>query len=167
MAGPDSQFPVALFAYGTLMYPEVVNKVMKRVPDMHDAVLEGYYRMHIRNRLYPAVVAHDAWPLPAELANPTAEAKATRPAMVHGRVMYISEAELRAMDVYESSSYRRCVAKVKLAANAGAEPIDCHVYVWGDSMSDLYGEWVPEEFLKENYEKHCRNMGIVRPSPAE
>lgn len=44
-----------LFVYGTLMDEDVVRSAMGRLPEAKPAVLRGYRRYKLRNRLYPGV----------------------------------------------------------------------------------------------------------------
>lgn len=45
-----------LFAYGTLMWPEVLEAVIGRRPEGVKAVLGGYLRLRISGACYPAIV---------------------------------------------------------------------------------------------------------------
>jgi gamma-glutamylcyclotransferase (GGCT)/AIG2-like uncharacterized protein YtfP len=47
---------VPLFAYGTLMFPPVVQSVIGRVPDGHPAVVEGYRRLEVAGELFPGLI---------------------------------------------------------------------------------------------------------------
>lgn len=48
--------PANAFVYGTLMADEVLNLLIKRVPTHRPAVLHGYTRYRIKNRVYPAII---------------------------------------------------------------------------------------------------------------
>ncbi len=45
-----------VFVYGSLMAPEVLNIVLNRIPRTTPAVLHGYARYRIKQRVYPAIV---------------------------------------------------------------------------------------------------------------
>ncbi|PNH06093.1 AIG2-like protein, partial [Tetrabaena socialis] len=45
------------FVYGTLMADEVVQSLIKRIPDSKPAVLDDYTRCRIEGRAYPAIIA--------------------------------------------------------------------------------------------------------------
>lgn len=42
--------------YGTLMAPEVLKVLIKRVPPMRPATLRGYMRCRIKGEVFPAIV---------------------------------------------------------------------------------------------------------------
>ena len=45
-----------VFVYGTLMYPEVLNALVNRVPSHAPAMLHAHVRHSIHNRKYPGCV---------------------------------------------------------------------------------------------------------------
>lgn len=47
------------FVYGTLMADEVVARIIKRVPLSRPALLSGFVRFGVRDRVYPAIVPWD------------------------------------------------------------------------------------------------------------
>jgi gamma-glutamylcyclotransferase (GGCT)/AIG2-like uncharacterized protein YtfP len=49
-----------LFAYGTLMWPEVLEAVIGRQLDGSPATLSGYLRLRVKGEHFPAVIASDA-----------------------------------------------------------------------------------------------------------
>ena len=49
--------PADLFAYGTLLYPDVVNVLLGRVPDHLPAAAAGWRVAVVPDRVYPALVA--------------------------------------------------------------------------------------------------------------
>ena len=48
-----------LFVYGTLLNKSVVKYLLGRVPSMTEAKLNGYKRMGVKSRLYPAIIPYD------------------------------------------------------------------------------------------------------------
>lgn len=44
------------FVYGTLMAPEVVQTLIRRVPPMRSATLHGYTRYRVKGEVFPAIV---------------------------------------------------------------------------------------------------------------
>ena len=50
---------MAAFVYGTLMAPEVVQALIKRVPLMKPAKLRGYIRHSVKGVVFPAIVPAD------------------------------------------------------------------------------------------------------------
>ena len=54
MPSPGASTPI--FVYGTLMYPPVLNLLLKRVPMLTPATVKGFRRCRVLNQPYPAVV---------------------------------------------------------------------------------------------------------------
>lgn len=54
MPSPGASTPI--FVYGTLMYPPVLNLLLKRVPTLTPATVKGFRRCRVLNQPYPAVV---------------------------------------------------------------------------------------------------------------
>jgi gamma-glutamylcyclotransferase (GGCT)/AIG2-like uncharacterized protein YtfP len=52
--------PVALFAYGTLAFPEVMRVLLSRVPDNTAAAVAGWRIAALSGRVYPGLVAAEA-----------------------------------------------------------------------------------------------------------
>lgn len=52
--------PVMLFAYGTLMFPEVLQVLLGRVPDVVSATVAGWRVARLPGRIYPVMVAAEA-----------------------------------------------------------------------------------------------------------
>lgn len=78
-----------MFAYGTLLLPQIISRVMGRVPPADEALLRGYRRVTVMGEVFPAV-----------FRDPSAEVK--------GRVYRgIDERELQLLDHYEGELYRR------------------------------------------------------------
>ena len=48
------------FVYGTLMAPEVVQALIKRVPPMRPAILKGYTRHSVKGVVFPAIIPDSA-----------------------------------------------------------------------------------------------------------
>ena len=49
--------PDALFVYGTLMFPEVLEVLLGRTPEMAPAALDGWRAAALADRVYPGLVA--------------------------------------------------------------------------------------------------------------
>lgn len=44
------------FVYGTLMAPEVLKLLIKRVPESRAATLKGYARYRVKGQVFPAII---------------------------------------------------------------------------------------------------------------
>jgi len=49
-----------LFVYGTLMYPEILEVLLQRVPESTRARIKGYKRYGLKKFVFPAVVEDPA-----------------------------------------------------------------------------------------------------------
>lgn len=74
------------FVYGTLMAPEVVQALIKRVPPMKPATLTGYKRHSVKGVVFPAIVSEDQ-------------------AFVQGMVSWMLTTQRQAMEFTVSPSY--------------------------------------------------------------
>jgi gamma-glutamylcyclotransferase (GGCT)/AIG2-like uncharacterized protein YtfP len=66
----------AAFVYGTLMAPEVVNALIKRVPPMRTAKIKGFNRYCVKGVIFPAIIQDSA---DAEVEGKVRVAGSTRP----------------------------------------------------------------------------------------
>ncbi|KAL6873643.1 hypothetical protein ACP4OV_013725 [Aristida adscensionis] len=121
--------PHDVFVYGSLMAEDVVRAVLKRVPPSAPALLSGYHRFNVKNRIYPAI-------LPAESKK------------VAGKViMGVTDEELTVLDAFEDVEYVR--RRVEISLTDSSETMLADTYVWSDAEDpDLYGEWDFEEWKK-------------------
>jgi gamma-glutamylcyclotransferase (GGCT)/AIG2-like uncharacterized protein YtfP len=52
----ESHRAVPLFAYGTLMFPAIVESILGRIPDRCSATIEGFRRLEVAGELFPGLV---------------------------------------------------------------------------------------------------------------
>ncbi len=120
----------AIFAYGTLQFPDIIAAVTGRPLAGRPAVLDGYARFGIHNEPFPGIV-------PSE------------PHQVEG-VLYtgIMPAERRRIDIFEGEPYYREAVQVRLPEDGTS--IEAVTYVirphWRTVMSTA--GWDPEEFAR-------------------
>lgn len=120
-----------LFAYGTLMWPQVLEAVTGRRVTGSPAVLDGYKRLRVIGQPYPVVLVseNDA---------------------VDG-VLYqnLSAAEFAALDAFEGEEYDRC--------NVVIGDTETFVYVLNDQFRHLVdpAPWRPEDFTAEALASFC------------
>ncbi|XP_058113505.1 AIG2-like protein D [Magnolia sinica] len=119
----------SVFVYGSLLEDEVVQALLKRVPQSSPALLNGYHRFSIKGRVYPAI-------LPIENKKVT------------GRVLLgITDPELHVLDTFEDVEYER--ENVEISLIDGSEKLQVHAYVWGNKNDpSLHGEWDFEEWRR-------------------
>ena len=100
-----------VFVYGTLMAPEVMGALIKRVPLMQPARLDGFERWSLRGAVFPAA---------REAAGGRVDGM-----LVDG----LSTDELAVLDWFEDGGYERLPVRVRLLAPR-AESVDAGVYCW-------------------------------------
>ncbi|KAJ8906567.1 hypothetical protein NDN08_003060 [Rhodosorus marinus] len=119
---------IGLFVYGTLISPKVCARVLDRVPEGYEAVLNGYRRLN--GRLYPAI-------------------KPDPDGSIRGRVILVAAAEISKLDYFEADEYLRREEKVR-DADSGEERT-VQVYVGRQFIyHDMNGEWDFEKFEREH-----------------
>ena len=118
-----------LFAYGTLMDPEIMRQVSGVESRVAKAVLCGYLRRAIRGEVYPAIVAR-----PAET--------------VEGVVYFdLTPAAFERLDPFEGPMYRRTAVDVVFTESGENTAAEAYVIApeFEDRLSDR--SWSFEDFL--------------------
>lgn len=125
-----------LFTYGTLMFPEVWQRISIGEFPAQPASLRGYEIYYVKGALYPGIIRTD------------------RDSIVSG-LLYVGldEDTLFELDTYESSFYKR-IPVVALTAD-GTEQ-ECHAYTVPDSRRDLLTDrhWDAVRFRENELEKY-------------
>ena len=113
-----------VFTYGSLMFPEVWNRVVRGRYQSCPARLEGYRRHALTDVSYPAIVAESG-------------------AEVEG-VLYldVDAADLARLDAFEGAEYRRAAVPVSTASGTTT----AQTYVWLDATRLAHRPWLPERF---------------------
>jgi gamma-glutamylcyclotransferase (GGCT)/AIG2-like uncharacterized protein YtfP len=112
--------PAALFAYGTLRFPEVLAVLLDRVPAHTQGTAAGWRAAALAGRVYPGLVR--------------AEGEVTG-MLITG----LTPDELRLIDEYESGPYELHI----LTLNDGR---DGWAYAWSDDAVVLPDDWSPAAF---------------------
>ncbi|KAL7165812.1 hypothetical protein ACSBR2_036643 [Camellia fascicularis] len=132
-----------VFVYGSLLSDEVVRVLLKRVPQSSSAILDGFHRFSIKERIYPAII-------------PVENKKVT------GKVLLgITLPELDILDTFEDVEYNRCTVEVSLMD--GSQKLQAHTYVWANSSDpNLYGDWSFEEWRQAHIKDYMKmTMGFM------
>lgn len=131
-----------LFVYGTLLFPEILQLLLRRLPDSTEAILPEYHRFSIHDGPYVR-------PYPAVFPQPGGE--------VHGLLLHgLSPTEHAVLDAYEDDDY----VKTAVTVAQNGEMAEVSVYVWrADKKGQLRGTWNPEQFKAENLEAYISRMG--------
>lgn len=116
----------ALFAYGSLMFPEVFKAVTGRLAGQKKARLSDWRRVTIRGETYPG-----ALPAPGH--------------QIEGILWCdLGEEEFRRLDEFETADYRR----VPVEVYASGAVVPAQVYEWIDQSRIGNEDWSVEEFVK-------------------
>lgn len=135
-----------LFAYGTLIFAEIMAEVVGFRPQGSAAVLGGFRRFRLRNEQYPAIV-------PA------------REGRVEGMVYRgIGESAWRRLDRFEGEIYERKAVQVVMA---GGEVRPAATYILRPEFMDRLeaAEWDPASFAQREmarFLQHFRGWTGIR-----
>jgi gamma-glutamylcyclotransferase (GGCT)/AIG2-like uncharacterized protein YtfP len=55
-------YALPLFAYGTLMFPDVIGAVIGRTPEGHQASAQGFLRLEVAGQTFPGLIADRSAP---------------------------------------------------------------------------------------------------------
>jgi gamma-glutamylcyclotransferase (GGCT)/AIG2-like uncharacterized protein YtfP len=126
VTGPAGAQP-PLFVYGTLMFPEVLDVLLGRTPDMAPASLPGWRAAALADRVYPGLVA--------------------APGEVTGQLLLGLDAhEMDVLDAFEDVLYeRRLLDLADADATTGAR--QAMTYVWLDATQVLPHDWDAAHFV--------------------
>lgn len=130
-----------LFAYGTLLVPEIWRHVVGRDFPNEPATLPGYEIRRVRDADYPAV-------------RPSADPAA----FVTGRVYRgLDDASLARLDAYEDDLYDRIAVTL---LDRSSNPVASDVYVASPiGLSRLSDDgWTLERFLKEDFAAYFQRL---------
>eukprot|EP00890_Picochlorum_soloecismus_P000008 jgi/Picsp_1/1007/NSC_04491-R1_aig2-like family protein len=128
-----------LFVYGTLMYPEILEVLLHRVPESTRARVQGYKRYGLKKFVFPAVVE-----------DPSSQ--------VEGILLTgLSDREMVILDEYEGEEYRREVANVTRLLDDKADDEfpkeQAIIYIWRDEYAYLLnGDWDKDGFESKHFD---------------
>ncbi len=131
----------ALFTYGTLMFPEVIEIVAGRVPPSESARLVGFRRRVLRGVVYPGLT-----PRAGEV---------TRGVLFRG----LDEAELSRVDAFEGELYERVPCRVHVSEHSAPASTYVIKAAHRDRLSP--SAWDPEAFRRDELRRYlagCRRF---------
>jgi gamma-glutamylcyclotransferase (GGCT)/AIG2-like uncharacterized protein YtfP len=129
----------ALFAYGTLLVPEVFYGVVGRQIDGQAARLAGHARFRLRGRVYPAIVAH-----------PTQQ-------VLGALYPDLGADELQRLDDYEGDLYER--RAVSVLVGRLLLPAQAYVLAPAEAGELSADEWDLEQFRREHLASYLARIG--------
>ncbi|RJG07527.1 gamma-glutamylcyclotransferase [Noviherbaspirillum cavernae] len=126
-----------IFTYGSLMFPEVWEKVVRGKYRSTQAVAPDHARFAIRGETYPGMV--------------------TAPGQTVAGVVYfdVTPDDVAALDIFEGTPYRRDVLQVRLA---GGETLAADTYIYLDTAQLADAPWEPDAFQMQRFlDTYCRD----------
>jgi len=125
-----------VFTYGSLMFPEVWQRVVRGNYRSVAARLDGHARFEIAGETYPGMIVRPG-------------------AAVDGMLYFdVSPADMTALDAFEGIEYRRDTVKVALASG---EQVDAGTYIYLLPQKLSESSWLPEAFQMERFiASYCR-----------
>jgi gamma-glutamylcyclotransferase (GGCT)/AIG2-like uncharacterized protein YtfP len=123
-----------VFVYGSLMFEEVWERIIKRRYTRHDAKLSGYKRLDVKGQLYPGLIKSNN-------------------SQVDGAVyLGIKSKDILALDRFEGKYYKRMPVRVTVDR---VGDVRADVYVFQNKYRNLltHSEWDAEKFRNENVYK--------------
>jgi gamma-glutamylcyclotransferase (GGCT)/AIG2-like uncharacterized protein YtfP len=129
--------PTNIFTYGSLMFPQVWERVVRSRYRSAAATVGGHARFVIVGEVYPGMIARPG-------------------SSVHGVAYFdVDASDLAALDAFEGGDYRR--THVLAAAEDGTSAaVDTYLYRHPQRLSDQM--WHPEEFKMQRFlETYCRD----------
>jgi gamma-glutamylcyclotransferase (GGCT)/AIG2-like uncharacterized protein YtfP len=134
-----------LFTYGTLQVSEIFEHIVGRSLSSCPALLDGYARYRVEQRVYPAIVR---------------QAGASVSGLLYSGV---DTRELEHLDVYEGELYQRTWLEVRAASGR----IGAWTYVLGDAHLDQLAPdpWDLETFQRDHLASYLARVSVTRRAP--
>lgn len=126
-----------IFTYGSLMFPEVWQRVVQGHYRFASAAVDGYARFTVAGETYPGMVARTG-------------------ATVSGVLYFdVDERDIAALDTFEGEDYRRETVRMVLDDGSSAE---AGTYLYLPPQKLLESPWDPERFQVERFiGTYCRD----------
>jgi gamma-glutamylcyclotransferase (GGCT)/AIG2-like uncharacterized protein YtfP len=126
-----------IFTYGSLMFPQVWEKVVRRQYHSAQAELAGHARYAVAGETYPGMV-----PMPGQT--------------VRGVVYFdVAASDIAALDAFEGSAYKREDVQARLDSG---ETVAVATYIYLDTTHLTNTPWLPEAFQMQRFlETYCRD----------
>jgi gamma-glutamylcyclotransferase (GGCT)/AIG2-like uncharacterized protein YtfP len=119
-----------IFTYGSLMYPQVWQRVVQGHYDCTVAIVSDFARYGIVGEIYPAMIAQEG-------------------ASVSGIVYFdVDGHDIAILDAFESTDYRRNTVQAKLQTGE-IQAVEAYIYVDKSRLSNK--PWQPETFQLQHF----------------
>jgi gamma-glutamylcyclotransferase (GGCT)/AIG2-like uncharacterized protein YtfP len=129
----------AVFCYGTLEFPPVLEAVAGRRFPGRSAVLSGYRRLGVKGEVFPGIVAESGGEVTGTL------------------YAGLTRAHLHRLDTYENAFYRRRLLRVRDAAGRTRT-------AWAYVVLRMYRhrlgaeDWDPNRFARRHFARYLRQL---------
>lgn len=125
-----------VFTYGSLMFADVWQRVVRGQYRSVPVTLDGYARFAVRDETYPGIVERAG-------------------ARVNGVLYFdVDATDLAALDYFEGQDYRRMTVPV-VAQNGGSLDAETYLYLAVQKLLDQ--PWEPEAFQMQRFlQTYCR-----------
>lgn len=126
-----------VFTYGSLMFPQVWQRVVRGDYRSAPAVLDGHARFALAGETYPGTIVRSD-------------------SSVAGIVYFdVSDADVAALDAFEGGEYRRDRVRVRLDSGELSDA-QTYLYLLPQKLSE--SPWLPEEFQMQRFlGTYCRD----------
>ena len=126
-----------LFVYGTLCFPEIVEKLTGKTFQSEQAILKGFHRRRVKNADYPAIVKND-----------NSEVKGI---LFHD----VDDLSFQIINFYEGDDYR-CKT---LGININDGFVNAKVFIWDSDYNRLdHVDWDSNKFFKKSLEIYLEKV---------
>jgi len=134
-----------VFTYGSLMYPEVWDRVVRGRYRSAAAQLTGFRRRALTDASYPAAVSEAG-------------------ARIRGRVYFdVAADDLARLDAFEASEYRREEVEVQADTPAGPVTARAQVYVYLVVSRLAPQDWDEQRFERDHLADFAQRHGAGAP----
>lgn len=132
-----------VFVYGTLMTNEVLSTLLGVLPIKDVAVLYGYRRLCVADRVYPGIVEDPD-------------------SLIVGQILHVSPSQLSLLNYFEDDDYSLTQVTVTLTYDEVVTSALC--YVWKDEFRHLLQdkEWDQQIFLRDHLPSYLKMCTEVR-----
>jgi gamma-glutamylcyclotransferase (GGCT)/AIG2-like uncharacterized protein YtfP len=128
--GAGGRLALNVFTYGSLMYPQVWDRVVRGRYRSVSARVSGYRRLAVRDESYPGVVARAG-------------------SVVDGRLYFdVSDEDLARLDAFETDEYHRQEVQAQLLEPGGGT-VGAQLYVFLRAELLSGQDWDADRFVRE------------------
>lgn len=129
--------PIHIFTYGSLMFPQVWQRVVSGTYVAQPATLHDYQRFAVRNDTYPGIVA-------------------SRGSCVEGLIYRdVSTSDVSELDHFEGDAYRRIEVDA-VDAEGHSVLVQTYLALHASDLSDQ--PWLPERFQLQRFlDTYCHD----------